>query len=56
MSWWEVSKIREYFSETVNEMIDEMVSDNFRGTLPRLIAVELSVRLKNEIMSRVPSI
>lgn len=42
--------------ETVNEMIEEMVSDDFRGTLPRLIAVELSIRLKNEIMSRVPSI
>ena len=32
--------------ETVEEMFEEMTSDPFRGTLPRLIALELSNRLR----------
>lgn len=32
--------------ETVEEMFEEMTSDSFRGTLPRLIALELSNRLR----------
>lgn len=31
-------------SETLDEMYDEMNSDNFRGTLPRMVAAELSER------------
>jgi hypothetical protein len=37
-------------SETMNQMYDEMNSDTFRGTLPRLVAVELSTRYKALIM------
>ena len=32
--------------ETLNEMFEEMNSDKFRGTLPRLVALELSDRYK----------
>lgn len=35
--------------ETVDEMFEEMNSDNFRGTLPRLIAVELASRYKSTL-------
>ena len=37
-------------SETMNQMYDEMNSDTFRGTLPRLVAVELATRYKGLIM------
>jgi hypothetical protein len=37
-------------SETIDQMYDEMNSDTFRGTLPRLVAVELSTRYKALIM------
>lgn len=36
--------------ETVDEMFNEMNNDNFRGTLPRLIAVELSNRYKELLL------
>jgi hypothetical protein len=39
--------------ETVEEMFEEMNSDNFRGTLPRLIALEIAVRYKTHLLSRV---
>lgn len=39
--------------ETVDEMFDEMNSDNFRGTLPRLVATEISTRYKNHLTSKV---
>lgn len=35
--------------ETVNDMFEEMNSDSFRGTLPRLVAVELSNRYKRAL-------
>lgn len=35
--------------ETINEMYDEVNSDNFRGTLPRLIALELANRYREHI-------
>ena len=35
--------------ETVDEMFEEMNSDNFRGTLPRLIAVVLASRYKSTL-------
>lgn len=37
--------------ETTDEMFNELNSDNFRGTLPRLVAVELSTRFKVLISS-----
>lgn len=37
--------------ETTKEMFDELNSDNFRGTLPRLVAVELSNRYRVLIAS-----
>jgi len=39
--------------ETVDEMFDEMNNDDFRGTLPRLIAVELANRYKELLISSV---
>jgi hypothetical protein len=39
--------------ETVEEMFEEMSSDNFRGTLPRLVAVEISSRYKSYLISKV---
>lgn len=39
--------------ETVDEMFDEMNSDNFRGTLPRLVAVEIAMRYKNHLTNKV---
>jgi hypothetical protein len=41
--------------ETVEEMFEEMNSDNFRGTLPRLVAVEISLRYKTSILNRLKS-
>lgn len=38
--------------ETVDEMFEEMGSDKLRGTLPRLIALELAVRYKDELKRR----
>lgn len=38
--------------ETIDEMFEEMTSDSFRGTLPRLIAVELADRYKNLIVRK----
>lgn len=32
--------------ETLKDMVFEMTSDNMRGTLPRLVALELSERLQ----------
>ena len=37
--------------EMIDEMYDEMNSDSFRGTLPRLVAVELAKRYKQLIQS-----
>lgn len=37
--------------ETVNEMFEEMNSDKFRGTLPRLVALELSDRYKKVLVT-----
>jgi hypothetical protein len=37
-------------NETISEMYDEMNSDNMRGTLPRLVALELANRYKDIIM------
>jgi hypothetical protein len=38
--------------ETVEEMYKEMNSDNVRGTLPRLVALELSNRYRSLIMEK----
>jgi hypothetical protein len=37
--------------EMIDEMYDEMSSDSFRGTLPRLVAVELAKRYKQLVQS-----
>jgi hypothetical protein len=37
--------------EIVSQMYDEMNSDTFRGTLPRLVSVELAKRYKKLIES-----
>jgi hypothetical protein len=39
-------------NETISEMYDEMNSDNMRGTLPRLVALELANRYKDIIMQQ----
>jgi hypothetical protein len=41
--------------ETTDEMFKELNQDNFRGTLPRLVAVELADRYKNVIGSTKPT-
>lgn len=39
--------------ERICDMYDEMNSDNLRGTLPRLVALELANRYKELIVSKV---
>lgn len=41
-------------NETLNEMYDEMNSDRFRGTLPRLVAVELASRFRKALFELKP--
>ncbi len=40
-------------NETIAEMYSEMNSDKLRGTLPRKVALELSNRYKDLILSKV---
>ena len=40
-------------NEKITEMYHEMNSDKLRGTLPRLVAVELANRYKELILSKV---
>lgn len=37
-------------NESIDELFDEMNSDNFRGTLPRVIALELSNRYRKLLL------
>lgn len=39
--------------ERICDMYEEMNSDNLRGTLPRLVALELANRYKEIIVSKV---
>lgn len=36
---------------TESDMFDEMNSDEFRGTLPRMVAIELASRLREELLN-----
>jgi hypothetical protein len=38
-------------NNTLDEMFNEMNSDKFRGTLPRLVAVDLAIRLRKKILA-----
>jgi hypothetical protein len=40
-------------NENITQMYDEMNSDNLRGTLPRMVALELANRYKELILSKV---
>ena len=40
-------------NEKISEMYDEMNSDKLRGTLPRMVALELADRYKELIVSKV---
>ena len=40
-------------NEKITEMYDEMNSDKLRGTLPRMVALELAYRYKELIVSKV---
>ena len=39
-------------NENITQMYDEMNSDKLRGTLPRLVALELAKRYKELILSK----
>lgn len=39
-------------NEKITQMYDEMNSDNLRGTLPRMVALELANRYKELIVSK----
>lgn len=45
-----VSKSNE--NDTIEKMYSEMNSDKFRGTLPRLVAFELAIRLQENLVAK----